>query len=192
VLLGSLPITLTSLSAKAHQKSGPSAPPALPGLNARTTLSDSHLGRRLLRVEAATLAQDRSPPITRPPSRRAAPTTSADRAGTRVDCFPAHAAFPKWQEGRHPHCHFRGLLKLHSRYRPPDRSVAHGDPCHEAPALPVTRPSRLSATRSIDNSLGGSSSPSFGLEGAENLGSTPAFSVRPIAGHRAEENNSRK
>ena len=65
MLLGSLPITLTSLSAKAHQKSGPSAPPALPGLNARTTLSDSRLGRRLLRVEAATLAQDRSPPITR-------------------------------------------------------------------------------------------------------------------------------
>jgi hypothetical protein len=27
--------------------------------------------------------------------------------------------------------------------------------CHEAPALPVTRPSRSSATRSIDNSLGG-------------------------------------
>src|SRR5258705_10188559 len=30
-------------------------------------------------------------------------------------CFPAHAAFPKWQEGRHPHCHFRGLLRFHSR-----------------------------------------------------------------------------
>src|ERR1700682_5333848 len=36
----------------------------------------------------------------------------ADRAGARVDCFPAHTAFPKWQEGRHPHCHFRGLLRL--------------------------------------------------------------------------------
>ena len=23
-------------------------------------------------------------------------------------------AFPKWQEGRHPHCHFRGLHRLHS------------------------------------------------------------------------------
>jgi hypothetical protein len=23
-------------------------------------------------------------------------------------CFPAHAAFPNWSEGRHPHCHFRG------------------------------------------------------------------------------------
>jgi hypothetical protein len=35
-------------------------------------------------------------------------TTPADRAGACVDCSPAHAAFPKWQEGRHPHCHFRG------------------------------------------------------------------------------------
>ena len=39
-----------------------------------------------------------------------------ERQVARVDCFPAHAAFPKWQEGRHPHCHFRGLLRLHSRY----------------------------------------------------------------------------
>src|ERR1700726_89544 len=37
-------------------------------------------------------------------------------------------AFPKWQEGRHPHCHFRGLLRLHSRYGPPDRSAAHRRP----------------------------------------------------------------
>ena len=61
--------------------------------------------------------------------------------------FPARAAFPKWQEGRHPHCHFRGLLRLHTCYGPPDRSAAQGDLCHEAPALPVTRPSRSSATR---------------------------------------------
>jgi hypothetical protein len=37
------------------------------------------------------------------PFRRAVPTTPADRAGARVDLFPAHAAFPKWPEGRHPH-----------------------------------------------------------------------------------------
>jgi hypothetical protein len=43
------------------------------------------------------------------PFRRAVPTTPADRAGAHIDSFPAHAAFPKWQEGRHPHCHFRGL-----------------------------------------------------------------------------------
>src|SRR5262249_49934032 len=60
--------------------------------------------------------------------RRAVPTTPADRAGAHVDCFPAHTAFPKWQEGRHPHCHFRGLLRLHTRYAPPDRSAALGPP----------------------------------------------------------------
>ena len=62
------------------------------------------------------------------PSRRAVPTTPADQTGARVDCFPARAAFPKWQEGRHPHCHFRGLLRLHSRYGPPDRSAAQRRP----------------------------------------------------------------
>ena len=49
----------------------------------------------------------------------------------------------------------QGLLRLHSRYGPSDRSIAQGDLCHEAPAQPVTRPSRSSASRSIDNSLGG-------------------------------------
>jgi hypothetical protein len=87
------------------------------------------------------LAYDGSPPITPSPSRRVVPTTPADRAGARVDCFPAHAAFPKWQEGRHPHFHFRGLLRLHSHYGPPDHSAAQADLCHEAPALPVIRPS---------------------------------------------------
>src|SRR5256714_5302167 len=68
------------------------------------------------------------PRLPEPPFQRAAPTTPADRAGARVDCFPAHAAFPKWQEGRHPHCHFRGLLRLYSRYGPPDRSAAQRRP----------------------------------------------------------------
>ena len=50
---------------------------------------------------------------------------------------------------------FGGLLELHLRYGPSDRSVAEGDLCHEAPALPVTQPSRSSAIGSIDNSPGG-------------------------------------
>ena len=49
----------------------------------------------------------------------------------------------------------QGLLELHSRYGPSDRSVAQGDLCHEAPALPITQLSRSSATGSIDNSPGG-------------------------------------
>jgi len=106
-------------------------------------------------VEAATLATDGSPPITRttfPTCRAHYPGGSS---GARVDCFPAYAAFPKWQEGRHPHCHFRGLLRLHSRYGPPDRSAAQGDLCREAPAQPVTRPSRSPASGPIDNCPGG-------------------------------------
>ena len=89
------------------------------------------------------------------PFRRAVPTTSADQVGAHVDCFPTHAAFPKWPEGRHPHCHFRGLLRLHTRYGPSDCSAAQGELCHEASALPVTRQNRSSATRSIDYCLGG-------------------------------------
>src|SRR6266704_4811655 len=72
-----------------------------------------------------------------------------------IASWATRSAFPKWQEGRHPHCHFRGLLRLHTHYGPPDCSAAQGDLCREAPALPVTRPSRSSATGSIDNSPGG-------------------------------------
>jgi hypothetical protein len=46
---GSSPITATSPSSKAHQKSGSFPPPALPGLIGPTTLSDSRSGRRLTR-----------------------------------------------------------------------------------------------------------------------------------------------
>jgi hypothetical protein len=65
VFAGSSPITTTSPSSKAHQKSGPFPQPALPGFNGHTTPSDSRHGRRLRDVEAATLALDGSPPITR-------------------------------------------------------------------------------------------------------------------------------
>ena len=45
-------------------------------------------------VEDATLAVTGLPRLPEPPFRRAVPTTPADRTGARVDCFPAHAAFP--------------------------------------------------------------------------------------------------
>ena len=153
---GSSPITFTSPSSKAHQKSGPFAPPALPGLDAHTTLSELPPWS----PPCATLRPLPSPMtglprLPEPPFRRAVPTTPADRAGARVDYFPARNAFPKWQEGQHPRCHFRGLRRLHSRYGPPDRSATQGDLCHEAPARPVTQPSRSSATGPIDNYPGG-------------------------------------
>ena len=45
--------------------------------------------------------------------RRAVPNTPADRDGASVDDFPSRAAFPVTVAGRHPHQHFRGLLRLH-------------------------------------------------------------------------------
>src|SRR6516165_1542400 len=45
-----------------------------------------------------------------------------------IASWAARNAFPKWQEGRHPHCHLRGLLRLHSRYGPSDRSAAQRRP----------------------------------------------------------------
>ena len=94
------------------------------------------------------------PRLPEPPFQRAVPTTPADRMGAGVDCFPIHTAFPVMQAGRHPHHHFRGLLRLHSRYGPLDCSTARGGLCHEASTRSVTRPSRSSATEAIDNSPG--------------------------------------
>src|SRR5205823_2667870 len=68
---------------------------------------------------------------------------------------PPRAAFPEIQAGRRPRLHFRGLLRLHSRYGPSDRSTAQGGLRHEASARLVAQTGRSSATRSTDNSLGG-------------------------------------
>src|SRR5438132_2481453 len=57
------------------------------------------------------------PRLPEPPSRRAVPTTPADRAGARVDCFPARAG-----------------------YGPPDRSAAHRRPLSRG-----SKPMRLPA-----------------------------------------------
>src|SRR5438128_82061 len=73
-----------------------------------------------------------APPLPASPFHRAVPITPADQMGARVDCFPICAAFPVSLAGRHPHLHFRGLLRLYSHYGPLDCSTAQGDLCHEA------------------------------------------------------------
>jgi len=107
-------------------------------------------------VEAATLIPNGSPPITRSTMRtcRAHYPGGSKRVHVSI-ASPSHAAFPDLWAGRHPHCPFRGLLRLHSRYGPHARSTAQGGLCHGASTRPVTRPRRPSATSSIDNSLGG-------------------------------------
>jgi hypothetical protein len=83
------------------------------------------------------------------------PITPADQTGARVGRFPIRAAFPVIQAGQRPRFHFRGLLRLHSRYGPSDCSTAQGGLCHEASTRPVAQPCRSSATRATDSSLGG-------------------------------------
>ena len=147
----------SSAASKARQKSGSFPPPALPGLIGRTTLSDSRLARRACHdVGVATSDRNGSPPITRTtfPTCRAHYPGGSERVHTSV-ASPFHAAFPDRRAGRHPHHHFRGLLRLHSRYGPLGRSTAQGGLCHEVSRRPVTRPPRSLATRSTDNSLGG-------------------------------------
>jgi hypothetical protein len=90
------------------------------------------------------------------PFQRAMPITPVNQQGAHVDCFPVCAAFPAIRSGRRSHRNFRGVLRLYSRYSPLDCSAAHSGLCHEASIRPIARPNRSSATRSIDNSLGGS------------------------------------
>src|SRR6516225_2143192 len=105
--------------------------------------------------EAATLARNGSPlTTTNHPSDVLCPLPRRIER-VRVSITSPRAAFPKWQEGRHPHCHFRGLLRLYSRYGPSDRSATQGDLCHEAPVPPVTQRNRSSASGPIDNYPGG-------------------------------------
>ena len=140
----------SSASSKAHQKSGPFPPPALPGLAGTTTLSDSRRHRRpKATFEGATLMPPGLPRLPASPFRRAVPTYPGGPRRVHLSvASPPRAAFPVIQAGRRPRLHFRGLLRLHSRYGPPDRSAAQGGLRHEASACPVARTDRSSATRS--------------------------------------------
>jgi hypothetical protein len=142
--------------AQEHTFGGSFPPPELPGLDGHTTLSDSRpIHRPGAMLKPRPSIQTGLPRLPASPFHRAVPITPVDRTGACVDCFPVRAVFPAIRSGRHPHRNFRGLLRLHSHYGPLDRSAAQCGLCHEAPIRPIARPNRSSATRSIDNSLGG-------------------------------------
>jgi hypothetical protein len=84
------------------------------------------------------------PQLPRSLSRHAVLTTPADRTGVRIGCFPVRAAFSVFQSGRHPRLHFRGLLKLHSRYGLPVCSPTIRGLCYEASIRPVPNQIALS------------------------------------------------
>jgi hypothetical protein len=70
-------------------------------------------------------------------------TTPVDRIGARW--------LSRWRApapGRRPHHSFRGLLRLYSRYGPPDCSPTFRGLCREASTCPVTRTCRPPAIES--------------------------------------------
>jgi hypothetical protein len=112
---------------QAHQKSGSFPPPALPDINGRMTLSDPRQHRR----PAATSrplpsCQTDIPQLPGSPFEHAVPITPMDRDGCVCRLLPHPTrALPVIQAGRRPSLHFRGLLRLHSRYGLLDCSTAY-------------------------------------------------------------------
>ena len=145
------------------QKQGPFPPPALPGLNGRMALSDSRPTRRLCGVGAASPSRDGSPPITRitlPTCRAQYPGGSGRVPVSNSSPLTRPSPFPA---GRHPHLHFRGLLRLHARYgpliaRPPKAALSRGS----TPPVPGQTPGQLpdqSTTLRVEPSSTGDTRP---------------------------------
>ena len=156
VLPGSSPITSPRPLRKRTRSQGPFLHRHYPASTVTMTLSDSRRGRR----PTATLRPLPSPARVSPDyphhlSDVPCPLPRRTETGASVDCFPAVRPSPKSRRVGIRNCHFRGLLRLHSRYGPPDRSAAQGGLCREASTRPVTRPSRSPATGPIDNYPGG-------------------------------------
>ena len=94
VLPGSSPITDSSPSSKARQKSGSFPPPALPGFSGTMTLSDSRRAAVLRRRRGRYPRPDGSPPLPGSPSRRAVPITPADQTGALSVASPSARPSP--------------------------------------------------------------------------------------------------
>jgi hypothetical protein len=101
----------------------------------------------------ATSASPGPPPLTQitfPACRAHYPGGSEQ---VRVGLFPARAAFPVLQAGRHPHRNFRGLLKLHSRYGLQGCSPTICGLYREASPSPVPQLERSQAIKSYQQLL---------------------------------------
>jgi hypothetical protein len=108
---GSSPITTSSPSRKHTRSQGPSLRRRYPASSVDPVrLPPCPPPHATLELRAPT--ETGLPRLLVPPAQRAELTTPTDRAGACV----VRTAFPVIQAGRHPHLHFRGLLKLHSRF----------------------------------------------------------------------------
>ena len=100
-------------------------------------------------VEAATLARDGPPPITRITflACRAHYPGGPERVHSSVTP-PFHAAFPLISGGSASTSSLSRPAQASLAFGPQGRSTAQGGLCHRASVPPVTRQDRLSATRS--------------------------------------------
>ena len=108
-----------------HRYYGPLRLPTRPGL--------SLAGVRLTRVLRGTPHHRLGSPVLRWSSCSDMPSSLPRWNRRRLRCSPvnsATAAFPISLLGRLPHCLFRGLLDVHSRYGLSARGVAQSDPFH--------------------------------------------------------------
>jgi len=120
-------------------------------------LSDSRPDRRLA-APSRPLPSSRTglPRLRGPLSRRAVPTYPGGPVQVHLSAAsPDRAAFPVIWPGRRPQLPFRGLLRLHTRYRPSIRSPAPGEVGRRASTRPVAQPHRLPATGPTDHCPGG-------------------------------------
>jgi hypothetical protein len=116
---------------------GSFAPPALPSLSAHMIPSDCRHGRRLRDVEAATLALDGPPPITR----TTFPRCRAHNPGGSRGCacrLLTHACSPSPND-RRVGVRISRPARASLCYGPSDRTAAQGRLCRRAPTQPVIR-----------------------------------------------------
>ena len=120
------------------------------------TLSDPRPGRRqFAAVEAQPPPAAGIPRLPGPPFRRAVPNYPGGSRQVLVSVASLSlAAFPVSQPGRHPQLHFRGLLRLHSRYGPLDRSTAQRRPLSRGSG-PASRPAKPLVSYQINRQLSG-------------------------------------
>ena len=145
---------MSSLSSKAHQKSGSFPPPALPSFVGRTTLSDSRSVRRQMRRWSCELQPKRASPDY--PSHPSSVPCHIPRRTERVRrLLPRSRGLPRYSGGSASASSLSRPAQALLALRPagllnrPRRPLSRG-------FNPVGRPTSCSsATRSIDNSLGG-------------------------------------
>jgi hypothetical protein len=159
VLSGSSPITVPRLLQKRTRSQGSFAPLALPGLNTPMTLSDFRSTRQANLTLKAPPSIERISPDFQHASRAGhdvpCPLPRRIVTGASVDCFPIPRGLPLYAVGSASTTSLSRPAQALLALRPAGSLGCPRQPLSQGSGPPVTRTNRLPATRSIDNSLGG-------------------------------------